>query len=141
MADDPLCARCGCYRSAHGEDERCEPVGWSFAMPTNPQKDEIERVVKIGLGQVRYILRSVQNGDDQREAAGKAIQIVDAAIAAMGRENEVLREALEPFADAARACDDNSHKLLPDKYRITLTLGECRVARAALTNTLVVGEK
>jgi hypothetical protein len=35
MTDDLICARCGCYRSAHGEDERCEPVGWTFTAMTD----------------------------------------------------------------------------------------------------------
>lgn len=33
---DPLCAKCGCYRSAHGEGERCEPVGWTFTESNRP---------------------------------------------------------------------------------------------------------
>jgi hypothetical protein len=37
--DDAICARCGCYRSAHGEDERCEPVGWTFTRTPAPSSD------------------------------------------------------------------------------------------------------
>lgn len=38
--NDPVCGRCGCYRSAHGEGDRCEPVGWSFV-------DEATRIAEI----------------------------------------------------------------------------------------------
>jgi hypothetical protein len=37
----------------------------------------------LGLRQVRYILRSVANGDDQSAVAGRAAEIVESAIAAL----------------------------------------------------------
>ena len=49
--------------------------------------DDLEELA-IGLGQVRYILKSVANGDDQREVAPKAAEIVDAAIAALRAHQE-----------------------------------------------------
>jgi hypothetical protein len=51
MADtpDPICARCGCYESAHGEGGRCEPVGWTFtATDTDtPERELIEKLLQL----------------------------------------------------------------------------------------------
>jgi hypothetical protein len=55
--------------------------------------------VVLGLQQVRYILKSVANGDNQSAAAPKAVEIIDAALTALQApaEDEVerLREALQ----------------------------------------------
>lgn len=64
----------------------------------------------IGLYQVRYILRSVANGDDQSAIAPKAAAIVETAAAML----KAAVEALEPFALKANYADYLA--LSPDDY-------------------------
>jgi hypothetical protein len=56
----------------------------SSAPPVMGMEEMVERDdLRLGLSQVRYILRSVASGDDQRAIAPKAVEIIEAAIAAL----------------------------------------------------------
>jgi hypothetical protein len=59
--NDPVCGRCGCYRSAHGEGERCEPVGWSFI--SEAEQIELVRVRLFG-NLAHYRQRCISERDD-----------------------------------------------------------------------------
>jgi hypothetical protein len=118
---------------------------------TNPPTDENERVARAiceALGHdpdgcnldlaMQVWAKPVPHGWTNAMLFRTAAKV---AIAAMDtrRENEVLREALKPFADYA-----DPHGRFPPNLSITvgsdiakrqLTMGDCYKARAALTNT------
>ena len=61
----------------------------TFARLSRPSESaeavEMPQGLGIGLQQVRYVLRSVANGDDQSAVAGKAAEIVQTAIEALAK--------------------------------------------------------
>jgi hypothetical protein len=63
-------------------------------MTPNPHREAGAALpIAVGLGQVRYILKSIAHGDDQREAAVKAVEIVDCASDTIEELVEGLKEA------------------------------------------------
>jgi hypothetical protein len=75
----------------------------------NELPSEIEGMV-VGLGQARYVLRSVASGDNQKEVAAKAAEIVDEAAQAilslqrrLDERDALLMEARAEIHTAAEA--------------------------------------
>lgn len=83
---DATCVRCA-ENTVPPERMTCDPCMdeiYRDAPHRDPRKPQLPSDdVVLGLQQVRYILKSVMNGDDQRAVAPKAIEVIDAAITAL----------------------------------------------------------
>jgi uncharacterized protein (UPF0335 family) len=119
MADtpDPICARCGCYESAHGEGGRCEPVGWTFtATDTDtPERELIEKLLQL----------AHQQADGTDFHKGRKLTAEDTMYFVAARKIKALLSRVDKLEERVRALEDEIVDLWHESEAGRKELHEC----------------